>query len=71
MSRRAPVLKREEINALEIAAGTGHAHGRTPAHGGYAKSRAVLLRHGYISPFNERITDDGRAALAAAKGAST
>lgn len=56
--------------ALENAEKYGRADfgisGRS-AHGGYSSTRTVLLRHGYINPFNERITDAGRAALAVSK----
>jgi len=52
--------------AIEDGAANARIHGRA-AHGGYAATRTLLLRHGYINPFNEKITDAGRAAFEAWK----
>jgi len=66
-----PALTAAQYRALKNAEKFGRADfgisGRS-AHGGYAGTRAVWLRHGYINPFNEKITDAGRAALAETSG---
>ena len=69
-----PKLTPAQRDALEAAVKYGRANywvsGRS-AHGGYSATRTVLIRNGWINPYNETITDAGRAAIAAAKGGAS